>query len=160
MTQIHRKKLLVNRHLQGALIVRTIGYWLACVVLILMPLAILRTWAEPDTLIFQHLMDTVVEYRSLLLCATILLPLAVYDMLKTSNRIAGPVFRLKREIARLADGEEVAPVNFRPGDYWHDVAFEFNRLTGGSPARTSDELLDEINTLVEPQTSVETAHQG
>lgn len=137
MSKTQRKQLLINRDLQGMLIFRTIGYWLACMMLILMPMAVIRTWNNPDVLIFRHLVDTFIENRSILGCAALLLPLAVYDMLKTSNRIAGPVFRLKRELARLADGESVSDVTFRPGDYWQDLADEFNRLAAGIQNGTS-----------------------
>ena len=128
MLQTHRKQLLVNRQLQGMLILRTIGYWLACVMLIVMPMAVVKTWQNPDVLIFRHLSDTFFEHVTVLMLASLLLPLAIYDMLRASNRIAGPVYRLKRELGRLADGKPVSEIAFRPGDYWQDVAEEFNRL--------------------------------
>ena len=156
-----RKKLFVNRELQGALILRTMAYWGACLFFVFMPIALLRTWHEPDRLIFQHLLDTLGEHFSILLCAAVLLPLAMYDMLKTSHRIAGPVFRLKREIGRLANGEDVAPLSFRPGDYWHDVAQEFNKLSARIKSHASDEtqrneILTKVDSLIksEPAESV------
>lgn len=128
MTCHQRKKLFINPELQGKLVRRTLFYWGAFLFLLVMPITLARTWQQPQQLIFSHLIETVFDYSSILLCATIVLPLAVYDMLKLSNRIAGPVFRLKREIGRMADGESIAPVNFRPDDHWHDLADEFNRL--------------------------------
>ncbi len=156
MTTRIRKKLLVNRELQGALILRTMVYWGACLFFVFTPIALLRTWHEPERLVFHHLLDTLAEHYSVLLCASVLLPLALYDMLKTSNRIAGPVFRLKREIGRLANGEDVAPLNFRPGDYWQDVAAEFNRLSARVKSGADDAILDQVDTLInsEPAESV------
>ena len=142
---IHKRKtLFVNPHLQGKLIRRTVFYWGAFLFLLVMPLTLMRTWYQPEQLIFLHLTETVRDHSSILLCATVMLPLALWDMLKTSNQIAGPVFRLKRELGKLADGEAVGELHFRPGDHWHDVADEFNRLvSNGQTAGTGSGKLSE-----------------
>ena len=47
---------------------------------------------------------------------------------RVTNRFAGPIFRLRRSMRELADGEHVEPVHLRKGDYWQDVADQFNRV--------------------------------
>jgi len=37
----------------------------------------------------------------------------------------GPVYRLRRSMRALADGN---PVHFRDGDFWYDFAEDFNRV--------------------------------
>ena len=55
-------------------------------------------------------------------------PVIVYDVLTLTNRFAGPVFRLRREMQRLVAGEETRAIGLRDGDYWTDVADLFNEL--------------------------------
>lgn len=123
-----RKKLFINPAVQGRLVWRTLLYFGACMFLLITPIALVRTWQQPNGFVFRHLMETIQDHAGILLCVSIVLPLALYDMLRISNRIAGPVFRLQRELCRLADGEQVEPLRFRPDDCWHDVADEFNRV--------------------------------
>jgi hypothetical protein len=56
----------------------------------------------------------------------ILLPLLIVDSLRLSNRFAGPVFRLRREMHRFVAGEPVQKLGFRDNDFWKDLADEFN----------------------------------
>jgi hypothetical protein len=56
----------------------------------------------------------------------LVLPLLIYDALKLSNKFTGPLFRLRRELRRLAAGEHVPPIRFRSRDFWVAMADEFN----------------------------------
>ena len=38
------------------------------------------------------------------------------------------MLRLRRAMRELARGEDVQPVRFRDGDFWHDFAEEFNAI--------------------------------
>jgi predicted Zn-dependent protease len=38
------------------------------------------------------------------------------------------LYRLRREMRRLAEGEKVAPIHFRDGDFWIEFAEEFNAV--------------------------------
>ena len=57
-----------------------------------------------------------------------MLPILLLDVLITSNRFAGPLYRLRRSMRALAAGEHVQPVVFRDGDFWHEIADEFNAV--------------------------------
>lgn len=57
------------------------------------------------------------------------LPFAIFDLLRFSNRIAGPAYRLRHELSRLAAGDSVDPVIFRGDDFWQELADELNRLS-------------------------------
>ena len=52
-----------------------------------------------------------------------------------SNRFVGPIYRLRRSMRSLANGEEVDPVFLRDGDYWFDFAEDFNRVAAEMGAR-------------------------
>lgn len=49
--------------------------------------------------------------------------------IRFSHRLAGPIFRLKKEMRRLNDGEKIEEVNLRDADFFKELADEFNALT-------------------------------
>jgi hypothetical protein len=60
--------------------------------------------------------------------AIILLPLAIYDVVRLSNMFAGPVFRLRKHFAALRQDIACAPLTFREDDYWRDLAAPINDM--------------------------------
>ncbi len=81
------------------------------------------------------------------------LPVLLYDLIKLTNRFAGPVFRLQCSMKDLAEGKDVKPISFREGDYWLELAESFNgiaaRLKSKHPTAEESEIL-EFDTLVRP----------
>lgn len=62
------------------------------------------------------------------LLALLIVPIGIRDSFRFSNRIAGPMMRLKRSMVDLAAGHPVRPIQFRPGDFFTDTVDSFNRL--------------------------------
>ena len=60
----------------------------------------------------------------------LMLPVFLRDTLKMSNRFAGPMYRLRTALAELAETNETKPIKFRTGDYWLEVADDFNKAFG------------------------------
>jgi hypothetical protein len=58
--------------------------------------------------------------------AIVLIPLFVYDTIRLTHRMVGPMVRVRRELQNLADGHRAKRLQFRPDDYWTEVADEFN----------------------------------
>ena len=58
----------------------------------------------------------------------VLLPLLTYDSMKLSNRIVGPICRLRDTMRRVSRNEQIAPLGFRARDYWQEVPREFNEM--------------------------------
>jgi hypothetical protein len=54
--------------------------------------------------------------------------LALLDILLTTSRFAGPIYRLRSSMRALAAGEQVAPLRFPKDDFWETVAQEFNAV--------------------------------
>lgn len=81
-----------------------------------------------------------------LLAMGCMLPVFVYDTLKVSNRIVGPICRMRHTIRQLASGEDAAPLKFRKGDLWSDLPASFNtmvdRLRGESDAADADVVVN------------------
>ena len=128
MSRHLRKRLFVDKHVQSALISRFLLYWACIVVFITLPIAISQTFAEPHKYLVQHYADTWRSHWPILATLTALLPFVIYDTLRISNRFAGPVFRLRREVQRFVDGDQAVPVRFRDGDYWPDLGENFSAL--------------------------------
>ena len=79
-----------------------------------------------------------------------LLPVFLVDTIKLSHRFVGPVMRLRNEMKRVADGQQPKPLKFRDGDFWMELAEDYNamieRLTEVSRAQVcedSDEVEEE-----------------
>jgi len=45
-----------------------------------------------------------------------------------TNKIAGPIFRLRRHIQEIADGEKIQPLKFRKGDYFSEIIEPYNKI--------------------------------
>jgi hypothetical protein len=116
-----RKRLLVDKQVQWALIKRFLFYWVCILVFVTMPIAISQTLVEPSRYLVQHYFDTWRSHWPILATLTVLLPFVLYDILKISHRFAGPIFRLRRELQRYVHGEEADCVRFRDGDFWPDL---------------------------------------
>ncbi len=147
-----RKRLFVDPKLQGAIALRVVLYWLFCLSAIALLMYCYRTilgrwqlWTPAD--------DLGLFCRCAAFCTLSFLPLAVIDVVRLSNRFAGPMLRLQRAMQELGRGEHVEPVRFRDGDFWQGLAVDFNavvaRVQGqaGSgqpeppPASTRDETM-------------------
>ena len=123
-----RKKLFIDRKVQGALAIRVAFYWLCCVLTIGMLLLAWRALTNTDRLWYYDLDQIWYLYGPALVASLAMLPLIIYDMIELSNRFAGPMLRLRRAMRALARGEHVDPVRFRTGDFWHDFAEDFNTM--------------------------------
>ena len=67
---------------------------------------------------------SIVDYAPLLaiLAGTFLAAAFLYDSLKLTHRLVGPVLRFKRVMQTIADGGEVSLVRLRRGDMFTEVA--------------------------------------
>lgn len=123
-----RKKLFVDPKVQGALVVRVGFYWVVCLITITLMLLCWRILSGPARLFYTHFDEMWFNFGPALIASFILLPLVLVDIVRLSNRFAGPLVRLRRSMRALARGEEVRPIQFREGDFWQEFADEFNAL--------------------------------
>lgn len=125
MTKFKRKKLWVDPKVQGALIIRVLAYWVSCLVTV----GLLARVTAGMASVFPALADKPwLPFVPAVLASLFFLPLVVQDTLHLSNRFVGPMFRLRRSMRALANGEKVNKVYFRDGDMWQDFADSFNDL--------------------------------
>jgi hypothetical protein len=122
-----RRRLFIDKRVQGGLLVRTAAYWFFLLVTGLL-LQTLFASRESGGSFFERYGSLLAQYGVAAIAMLLLLPLVLYDVLLTSNRFAGPVYRLRRSLAALAKGQHVDPVQFRENDYWREMADEFNAV--------------------------------
>ncbi|MEX2170435.1 MAG: hypothetical protein WD851_14060 [Pirellulales bacterium] len=128
MKTFKRKRLFVDSPVQGRLLCRVVLYWCLAVAIMGTLAAVqvaIETRHAPFSLVVNR---TLLAFGPSLIAAVVMLPLILFDVLRFSNKFAGPMHRLRREMKRLAGGESCAPINFREGDFWYDLAEQFNRL--------------------------------
>ncbi|MCC7087328.1 MAG: hypothetical protein IT427_20190 [Pirellulales bacterium] len=124
----YRKKLFIDPKVQGALMIRAVGYWLFCLLTMSLALVLWRLWTGPARLFFLQFDELWQWYGPAAIASLLVLPLVVIDVVRLSNRFAGPLYRLRREMRKLAEGEPVRTLKFRDGDFWAEFADEFNAV--------------------------------
>lgn len=70
------------------------------------------------------------RYGPAFLASLVLLPIALMDVIRLSNRFVGPARRLGESLHTLAEGGDIQPVHFRDNDFWQEMARDLNRVSG------------------------------
>ena len=123
-----RKRFLVDYRVQGALVVRVVLYWLTCLLTVILLLLGWRMAAGPVRPLNVQLRELWSLFEPVAVASLLLLPVVIFDLLRVSNRFAGPMFRLRRSLHELAQGKPVATVQFRQSDFWQEFADDFNTV--------------------------------
>jgi len=151
-----RKHLFVDPKVQGALVWRVVLYWAVCLITMgLMLLSWRSIISGPARLPHTHFREVWFFYGPAVIASFLLFPLVIIDIVRLSNRFAGPMLRLRRSMRELARGETVKPVKFRDGDFWQDFADEFNVLAArlqqesAEPAPKHDEQQEPVGAGVD-----------
>jgi len=121
-----RRQFFIDRPIQSALLVRATLYWtVSLLVQLLLVFFFSIISSSPDSFyansdhLWRHIQLAVVA-------AGLVLPMILLDIVKLSHRWVGPVFRLRTSLHALSRGEMVAPIRFREGDFWQELAGDFN----------------------------------
>ncbi len=128
MARMKRRQLFVDNKVQGALVMRSISYWFLCLLTVTLMLLCWRVLTGPARMFYRHLDDMWFHFGPALVASLVLLPIVVIDIIRLSNRFAGPMVRMRRAMQNLAKGERVPPLQFRDNDFWKDFAQDFNAL--------------------------------
>jgi hypothetical protein len=135
----------VDRQVQGALLFRIAIYWCFAVLTVCLVLLCARaiTYSGPAESFFDYFAfgEFFSQYGAVVAASLVLVPIIMLDVLATSNRFVGPLYRMRRSMRALAAGEHVEPIHFRDKDYWKEVAAEFN-LVAAYVEQLKSELAD------------------
>ena len=123
-----RKRHWINREVQGAIIKRSVFHWYLCTSLILLAVVIVTALRHPSHSALLLVYELWNHFSPAILASAVLLPVFIYDTLRATNRVVGPLHRLQVEMQALASGSEARPLQFRDGDYWQELAEQFNDL--------------------------------
>lgn len=125
----NRKKLFVDKRVQGVLIRQLVYHWLLAGLVMFLYLLIMQVFSSPDRLsLMGHLDAMWSKYSVLLIAIVAVFPVFIYDSIKLSNRFAGPMVSFRNRLNKLARGEEVTALNFRKKDFWHDLSGDLNAI--------------------------------
>ena len=127
MSARKRTQLFVDRKVQGMLIVRVTMYWLYCLLSISLLMVCWVAFTDRPATSGELFQKTFGQFGPALGASLVALPIVILDLLRLTNRFAGPMFRLRRSMRDFADGKPVHPVYLRNKDFWSDFAADFNR---------------------------------
>jgi methyl-accepting chemotaxis protein len=128
MSETNRKQSYVDSQVQGALVRRVILHWVGFFVSASLGAFVLQFLSNPFQPISVHLQNLWWTQGPFMVVMAFLLPVFVLDTIKFSNRFAGPILRLRGSIRSIADGNPPLQLVFRKGDFWGDVAEDFNQM--------------------------------
>jgi hypothetical protein len=132
--QYVRKRLWINGAFQSRLLLRLVVYLLAIVVVVwhasfvfdLLPGLVDRNNLRGG--IGGLYLECLGRQKPFLLALFVTLPAALYDLLKFSHRIAGPLFRCQQMMQAMAAGRPVREFVPREGDHMPEFFQAFNAL--------------------------------
>ena len=133
-----RKKLFVNRGIQGAMSLRFGFYWVIyhlCLwngafmyFFIRSRLAQLTGTDKPMLPLNELYGFFLTEYLPITVAATLLLPIVIYELIRQTHRIAGPLVRFSNAMKDMMAGKVIQPVKLRDGDMLTDFEKLFNEF--------------------------------
>jgi hypothetical protein len=131
-----RRQVYVNRVIQGRMLRRFVVMWFVYHLVLWHAMFLYRYLQYRGELLAgaapQPFADLytgfLLTHYSLLICALAVLPVLMWDMTRTSHRIAGPLVRFQRALSELAEGRRVDPVQIRKGDLLLEFQDAFNEF--------------------------------
>jgi hypothetical protein len=90
-----------------------------------------------DTGIVEHYIQFFAKHTPLLFAMVVVLPSFLYNMLKFSHRVAGPLFRCRRIMQEMAKGQVVPEFKPRKHDLMRELFDAFNLLIKTCNARAA-----------------------
>ncbi len=71
---------------------------------------------------------TLADYGPTFVCLALLMPVLVWDAVRFSHRLVGPLVRFRKGMRTLAAGEPTRPIGLRDGDFLTDLRDDFNAM--------------------------------
>jgi hypothetical protein len=126
MSSQPRRRVFIDRPIQTALLLRATTYWAVCLLVQVLTIVFFAVLTSSPDAFYARLGGLWTHLQLSLVAAAVVLPLLLLDIVKLSHRWVGPVFRLRTSLQALSRGEPVTPIRFRDGDFWQELAGDFN----------------------------------
>lgn len=155
-----RRRFLIDPKVQWAIIRHMTLHWsLTILALLAIGIGVQVVYSPSDLTVWNAIGRSVGAQAPLLCLMFMLYPVYVWDIIKLSHRFSGPMLRFRRTLNELAEGGDSAPIKFRPGDFWHDAAEDFNRFYHEhiELKKRCEELQNELRVVSEAAGKLESA---
>ncbi|TWT86057.1 hypothetical protein [Neorhodopirellula pilleata] len=123
-----RSKMIVDINTQGIIVRKAIGHWVLFTCASLLISGIIHFCRNPFGSWEDNAIEGLKSFAPVLATLACLGPVFVYDFLRLSNRIFGPIPRIRRMIRTLADGGEVNLLKTRKDDSHAELISDINLL--------------------------------
>jgi len=143
MSHPQRRQKFIDSKVQGALARRIIFHWLMFLLVASVAALLLQVLSDPFRPASDHVENMWYTQGPILVVMVFLLPLFVVDTIKLSHRFAGPIFSLRRAMRDVAAGQPPRKLQFRDGDFWHDLADDYNAMIARLAPSTDEPLSTE-----------------
>jgi hypothetical protein len=142
-TRYLRKRLWIKPAFQGRLLLQMSSYFLLYLLIIgllgfllfLYEALVTKQLKGGSTLYLAYF----AQLRPLLIASVILLPYFIYDLIKFSNRVAGPLHRVQMVMREMAEGNTVQEFQPRKHDLMPEFFADFNVLVRACNSRIAAE---------------------
>jgi hypothetical protein len=153
-----RRKLLIDRPLQGRLMLRVGLYWTLYHAALWHTLVFVRYFqhrfaglsGEAATSFREEYLRALRDSQTLLLAAMVLLPAVIWETLRQSHRIAGPLYRFQATLKSLIAGAPAPQIQLRKGDLLRPFEQTMNEFLEVYAARTAADSKDRPEEEVQP----------
>ena len=126
--QSTRKALLVDKKAQGTIIWRCTAHWFVFIAASGFIAFIVQVCMNPFAGLQANAGDAFRSFAPVLITLAAFLPVFVYDYLKLSHRIFGPVFRIRGMLKQLETSEHIEPLKVRENDTHAELVEDLNAL--------------------------------
>lgn len=123
-----RKKIWIDQKVQGGLVNRAVIYWLSLVAYFAVGHVVFQFIDQPEWTYEEHFNALLSTFGFWFPGIVLMTPLIVFDIVKTSHRFAGPIYRMRNYLHKVGTGEEKGKLWFREGDYWWELVEPVNTL--------------------------------
>ena len=123
-----RLKVFIDRDVQGTIARRFLFHWCALAFCLFVMTAVVHVLSSPLESAETQMNSYMQKHGQVFLVLLMLTPAFLWDSIKLSHRFAGPILRLRRSMEQAGNGETVRHVKFRDGDFWDDLASNFNKV--------------------------------
>jgi hypothetical protein len=122
-----RKKVWIDGF-QTRLFFRIAAYWLIYQVALLNILFVWRLLQEGPGNPLEQYGRFFLDFYPALICFVLVVPILAWDAVRFSHRLIGPLYRFRKTMQTIANGEPVRPIKLREGDFMLDMRDDFNRM--------------------------------
>jgi hypothetical protein len=122
------RQLFVDPKIQGSFLLRVLLYWFLCLAATGTALMCWTVLVDPGRALLTSLAEFWSYFGPFTVVSALMLPILLIDCLRLTYHLAGPMYRFRREMRNLANGDPADPIHLRAGDFWLEFAEQYNAV--------------------------------